>query len=85
MQVRPEDVIAIVVKETGIAEDRLRPEVALASLEIESIDLVSVLFAVEDRYGISITNEEAAEAETLGQLIDLIAAKAAAVPEPDAA
>lgn len=82
MQVRAEDIVEIIVKETGIPAERLRPDVGLASLEIESIDLVSVIFAVEDRYGISITNEEAAEAETLQQLIDIVAAKAADKPEP---
>lgn len=82
MQVRTEDIIAIIVKETGIPEETLQPEVGLASLEIESIDLISVIFAVEDRYGISITNEEAAEAETLQHLIDVVAAKVAAKPDP---
>jgi acyl carrier protein len=80
VQVNAEDVVAIIVKETGIPAESLQPDVGLATLQIESIDMVSVIFAVEDRYGISITNEEAAEAETLQQFIDVIAVKAAATP-----
>ncbi len=85
MQVSADDVIAIIVKETGIPTESLQPEVGLATLQIESIDMVSVIFAVEDRYGISITNEEAAEAGTLRQFIDIIAAKAADRPLPEPA
>ncbi len=79
MQVSLEDIVAIIVKETGIPAESLQPDVGLATLQIESIDMVSVIFAVEDRYGISITNEEAAEAETLQQFVDLVAAKVAKV------
>lgn len=83
MQVTTQDIVEIIVKETGIPAESLRPEVGLATLEIESIDMVSVIFAVEDRYGISISNEEAAEAATLRDFIDIIAAKAAAKTAPD--
>jgi acyl carrier protein len=85
VQVSAQDIVEIIVKETGIPAEKLEPDASLEALQIESIDMVSVIFAVEDRYGISITNEEAAEAGTLGHFVDIIAAKAAAKPAPDPA
>lgn len=67
-----DEIIALVSKETGLPEDRLVPEATLATLDISSLDLVSLLFEVEDRYGIEIQPEELSRETTLRQLLERI-------------
>lgn len=72
MQATPEAIVAVLAKEAGIAPERLQPEATLASLEIASLDLVTALFAIEDEFGLAVDGDEAARAETLGDLIAII-------------
>lgn len=71
-----EDIVALIAKETGLPADRLVPEATLATLDIASIDLVSLLFELEDRYGIEIQPEELGRQMTLRQLFDRIGVSA---------
>ncbi|UAK25918.1 acyl carrier protein [Sphingomonas nostoxanthinifaciens] len=74
-----DEIVAIIAQEARIDEAKLVPDATLASLDIASLDVVSVLFAIEDRYGVEIQAEDVASAETLGQFVDIIMAKVAAV------
>lgn len=67
-----DDIIALIAKETGIPADRLLPEATLATLDISSLDLVSMLFELEDRYGVEVQPEELTREMTLRQLFDRI-------------
>lgn len=67
-----DDVLALVVKETGLPVERLQPDATLAMLDISSIDLVSLLFEIEDRYGIELQPEELTRELTLRQLFERI-------------
>jgi acyl carrier protein len=71
-------VLAIIAEEARIDPEKLKPEATLASLGIESLDVVSVLFAIEDKFGVDIPHEAIASIETLGQFIDVILSKVAA-------
>lgn len=71
-----DDIIALIAKETGLPRERLVPEATLATLDIASIDLVSLLFELEDRYGLEIQPEELGRDMTLRQLFDRIGAAA---------
>ncbi|AIT82050.1 acyl carrier protein [Novosphingobium pentaromativorans] len=73
-----EDIMTLIAQETGIAPEKLHPEATLTTLDISSIDLVSVLFEIEDRYGVEIQPEDIPPDSTLQQLIDRIAASAKA-------
>ena len=73
-----DDVIAIIAEEARIDVEKLYPSATLVSLGIASLDVISVLFAIEDRFGVEIAAEDVAGAETLGQLTDIILAKVAA-------
>ncbi|MBA2934327.1 acyl carrier protein [Sphingomonas sp. CGMCC 1.13654] len=73
-----EAIIAIIAEEARIDEEKLNPEATLASLGIASLDVVSVLFAIEDKFGVDIPQEEIASTETLGQFIDVILARVSA-------
>lgn len=73
-----EAVIAIIAEEARIDVEKLQPEATLAALGIASLDVVSVLFAIEDQFGVEIPQEEIASTETLGQFVDIILAKVSA-------
>ena len=70
-----EELIAIISEEARIDAAKLQRSSTLASLNIASLDIMSVLFAVEEKYGVEIAPEELASSETLGQLVDVIRAK----------
>jgi len=65
-------ILTIIAEEARIDPDRLQPSATLISLDIASLDVVSVLFAIEDRFGVDIPVEAVGSAETLGQFIDQI-------------
>ncbi|SLK03375.1 acyl carrier protein [Novosphingobium mathurense] len=73
-----EDIMALIAQETGIERERLQPDATLATLDISSIDLVSMLFEIEDRFGVEIQPEDIPPDSTLQQLIDRITAGAGA-------
>jgi acyl carrier protein len=74
-----DEIIAIISEEARIDEAKLTSDVTLASLDIASLDVVSVLFAIEDKYGVEIPVEAVNPAQTLGQFVDGILAKVSAV------
>jgi acyl carrier protein len=67
-----DDILALIAQETGLPIERLQPDETLGTLDISSIDLVSMLFELEDRYGIELQPEELTREMTLRQLFDRI-------------
>jgi len=76
MPISPDDIIAIVVKETGLAPEMLRPEVTLGELDIASLDLVSIAFELEDQLGVELPVEDLTPDMTLGALVERVRALA---------
>lgn len=72
-----DEILAIIAQEARIDRERLTPDATLASLDIASLDVVSVLFTIEDQFGLEIPVEDMAPAETLGQFVDIIMGKVA--------
>ena len=68
-----EQLIAIVRQEKHIAEDLLEPETSLADAGIDSLDSLTILFAIEEHFHISIPDDEARAVKTFNDLIDIIA------------
>lgn len=58
----------LAVDAAGIEEATLLRE----DLEADSLDLVELLLELEDRYGIRIPEERAAEIATVGQAVDFV-------------
>jgi acyl carrier protein len=57
------EVMQIISKELKIPIERLSPETALQDLGVESLDLIEIIFALEEKFDISIpynANEAAA-------------------------
>jgi acyl carrier protein len=79
-QVIPSDdeLFDVISKEALIDRATLTREANLEDLGIASLDVISVLFEVEERYGIMVEAEELADCKTLGELIDKLKDRAQA-------
>jgi acyl carrier protein len=70
-----EELLDIIQRESLIARSSLCPEAKIEGLGIASIDVVSIIFAIEERYGVELSGEEFSTATTFGGLLDDLAAK----------
>lgn len=71
-----EALVAIVRKEKNVPDELLKPETELAAAGIDSLDSLTILFAIEEQFRISIPDNEARAIKTFGDIIDIIAARA---------
>ena len=75
-------IIQIIATECEIDPARIKPEATLDDLGISSVDLVQVMFQIEEEFDVYLADEEiGADTESVGQLLEavekLIAAKSA--------
>ena len=70
MAMTADDVLAIVASEAGVDAAALKPDATLANLDISSLDVVSVLFELEDRYGVEVDPESIPPTSTISQFVD---------------
>jgi acyl carrier protein len=59
---------SILMKEFKLSPDRLAPQATLADLGIDSLDLVDLIFKIEDRFGLKITDDVPRSLATLGDV-----------------
>ena len=52
--------------------DAINEETALKDIEMDSLDLVEIIMAVEDTFGITIDSEQEENIHTVGDLIALV-------------
>jgi acyl carrier protein len=70
--------------ELEIAPERIQPETRFREdLDADSLDLYELVMELEDRYGIRVSEEEAAEIETVGDAVDFVCARDARVLRSD--
>jgi acyl carrier protein len=67
-----EQLIAIVRQEKSVPDELLRPETPLAEAGIDSLDSLTILFAIEEQFKISIPDDEARAVKTFSDLMDII-------------
>lgn len=67
-----EKLVAIVRAEKNIAESDLTPETELAAAGIDSLDALTILFAIEEQFRISIPDDRARALRTFGDMIDVV-------------
>jgi acyl carrier protein len=67
-----EQLKVLVKQEKSVADELLRPETALAEAGIDSLDSLTILFAIEEHFRISIPDDEARAVTTFADLIDII-------------
>ena len=63
---------AALMKEFEIPEEKLVPTATFADMQVDSLDVVEMLMALEDEYGISLPDEVAMKLHTVGDIVDYI-------------
>jgi acyl carrier protein len=76
----PEKILAIISKEAAVDRARLVPGATLEELAIASLDVINILFAIEDECGVELEPQEFENVHTLQEFMDVILSKTAAVP-----
>jgi acyl carrier protein len=64
--------IDIVQKEKHVPEEKLTEETALADAGIDSLDSLSILFAIEESFHISIPDDKARAIRTFGDMVSVV-------------
>jgi acyl carrier protein len=72
-----EHVKGILVETLSVDEDKVTMDARFQEdLETDSLDLVELVMTMEEKFGIKITDEEAAEIKTVGDAIDFVMTRA---------
>ena len=67
----------IIVKQLSVTPEQLTPEATFqGDMKADSLDLVEIIMAFEDEFGITIPEDKAAGIKTLGDAIEHIKASA---------
>ena len=64
--------IEIVKKEKDLPDDKLALDTPLADAGIDSLDALTILFAIEEEFHISIPDDRARSMKTFGDMVDSI-------------
>lgn len=76
--ITPDNVLDLISEEVPIDRAKLDPSATLESLDIASLDMISVMFALEDKYNVVVEQEDVKDAKTLGDFVKIVQAKAGA-------
>lgn len=69
------DILDIIAVKAMVDREKLKPDAKLTDLNISSLDVVEIVFALEDKFQIELpfnANAQNQEFETLGQVIALV-------------
>lgn len=66
--------IEIVRQEKHLPDDKLTRDTLLVDAGIDSLDALTILFAIEEHYRISIPDDRARAIKTFGDMVDTVAA-----------
>ena len=78
---RIDEILDIVAQKAVIDRSKLSPDVKLTDLNVSSLDMVEVVFALEDRFGIQLpfnANTSSGEVQTVGDVIAMVEKQMAA-------
>ena len=68
-----EQVKAILVETLSVDEEKVTMEARFQEdLETDSLDLVELVMTMEEKFGIKISDEEAAEIKTVGDAVEFV-------------
>lgn len=75
MTVTQDELMDIIAKEALVERSKLTREATLDELGIASIDLISLIFELEERFGLTLEDDELPTDSNLGGVIDYILAR----------
>ena len=64
--------VQLVRQEKDIPDEQLTPDTVLADAGIDSLDALTILFAVEEEFKISIPDDKAKSIKTFGDMIGVV-------------
>jgi acyl carrier protein len=73
-----DDILDLIAQEAPVERADLTPEATLDALGVASLDVISVLFALEDKFGVVVEQSDVDQAKTLGDFTAAVLAKAQA-------
>ena len=76
MSVSQDSILDVIAEESLVERSALTPAATLESLGIQSLDIISIVFALEDKFGIVLEQSEFEGVTTVQQLVDIIVVKA---------
>ena len=74
MSGRDDELIDLIAEEALIDRAKLDPAAKLEDIGLDSVDLVSAVFAIEEKYGIEIAEDTLSRTDTLGEVLAKIEA-----------
>jgi acyl carrier protein len=80
MSVTETELLDLMASEAHIERAKLTRDAQLAELGFASLDLITLLFELEERYKVVIEEADMPPVETVGELVDLLIARINAVP-----
>lgn len=69
------DIYDIIAEKSAVERSKLQSDAKLEDLEIESLDVVEIIFAVEEKFDIHVpynANDQELEFETIGDVVDAV-------------
>ena len=69
-----DDLLDLIAEEALIDRDKLIRQATLEDIGLDSVGVVSVVFAVEEKYGVEIPDEAFEGAKTVGNVLDTVEA-----------
>ncbi|HEY7839658.1 MAG TPA: phosphopantetheine-binding protein [Terriglobales bacterium] len=67
-----QDVIAIIAREQRLPAETISPEATFEELKIDSLDGVNIVFALEEKYNLTIPDDVAREMKSVRQVVDAL-------------
>jgi acyl carrier protein len=81
MKVTEPELLDLIAEEAIIDREKLNRDATLEDLGISSLDLITMLFELEERFGVIIEESDMPKMETLGEMIDFLMTRINAEPE----
>jgi acyl carrier protein len=67
-----DDLVDLIVAESLIDRGNLVGDATLADLGLDSVDLISIVFAVEEKYAVEVPQDAFAETANLGAFVNTL-------------